>query len=388
MQFFTGYIEGYYGKLLEWHDRDRLLDGLEAAGMTSYFYAPKDDAFHRQFWRQTYDAAWRRAFKRFTGKAVTKDIQIIAGISPGLDFDFASLDQADAAGGDFNILLDKALMLLADGANVIGLLMDDIAADFDLRAGSFTSEGAAHAALTNRLGAALNAPIILVPRIYADSLIKSDDPQSKTYLKDLARDLEPHHKVVYCGDDIVAVQPGNDRDGCLHPSKVIIWDNFYANDYCPRRLFLGPWRAVNLPDVMLNPTGMIETDLLLLDLMSLFKNKRQKNEGYLRPEHLALWRKTISKRGVPDAFFVISYYFDTPHGFPMNFVRPSSDDALAALEILLWRWKAPLQREWYSCLMGLKQDILLSDGQLSLERLEKTQLQPLVSRVNSLDVNS
>ena len=52
---------------------------------------------HRQFWRQTYDAAWRRAFKRFTGKAVTKDIQIIAGISPGLDFDFASSDQADAA---------------------------------------------------------------------------------------------------------------------------------------------------------------------------------------------------------------------------------------------------------------------------------------------------
>ena len=72
----------------------------------------------------------------------------------------------------------------------------------------------------------------------------------------------------------------------------------------------------------------------------------------------------------------------------MNFVRPSTDDALAALEILLWRWKAPLQREWYSCLMGLKQDILLSDGQLSLERLEKTQLQPLVSRVNSFNVNS
>ena len=41
MQFFTGYIEGYYGKLLAWHDRDRLLDGLEAVGMTSYFYAPK-----------------------------------------------------------------------------------------------------------------------------------------------------------------------------------------------------------------------------------------------------------------------------------------------------------------------------------------------------------
>ena len=387
-QLFTGYIEGYYGRLLEWQDRDRLLDGLEAAGMTSYFYAPKDDACQRQFWRQTHDAAWRRAFTRFAGKAATKDIQIIAGISPGLDFDYASLDQANDAGGDFTILLNKALMLLADGASFIALLMDDIAADFERRAGSFASEGTAHAVLTNRLGAAIDVPIILVPRIYADSLVTSDDSQSKTYLKDLARDLEPHHRVVYCGDDIVAVQPRNDKDGCLNPSAVIIWDNFYANDYCPRRLFLGPWRAVKLPDVMLNPTGMLETDLLLLDLMSLLKNKGQKNEDYLRPEHLASWRKAISKRGVPEAFFVISYYLDAPSGFPVNFVRPSSDDALAALEILLWRWKAPLQREWYGCLMGLKQDILLSEGRLSSERLEKTQLQPLVSRVNSLKVNS
>ena len=280
MQFFTGYIEGYYGKLLAWHDRDRLLDGLEAVGMTSYFYAPKDDAFHRQFWRQTYDAAWRRAFKRFTGKAVTKDIQIVAGISPGLDFDFASLDQANSAGGDFTILLDKALMLLADGANVIALLMDDVAADFDLRAGSFTSEGTAHAVLTNRLGAALNAPIILVPRIYADSLIKSDDPQSKTYLKDLARDLEPHHKVVYCGDDIVAVQPGNDRDGCLHPSKVIIWDNFYANDYCPTRLFLGDitgrdFFRGNPYGHVINGTGLINTDEFLIS--KVFDKKKKIN---------------------------------------------------------------------------------------------------------------
>ena len=67
----------------------------------------------------------------------------------------------------------------------------------------------------------------------------------------------------------------------------------------------------------------------------------------------------------------------------MNFVRPSTDDALAALEILLWRWKAPLQREWYSCLMGLKQDILLSNGELSLERIEKTQMAPLAHQLRS-----
>ena len=41
---FTGYIEGYYGRLLDWRDRNRLLGGVAAAAMTSYFYAPKEDA--------------------------------------------------------------------------------------------------------------------------------------------------------------------------------------------------------------------------------------------------------------------------------------------------------------------------------------------------------
>ena len=118
--------------------------------------------------------------------------------------------------------------------------------------------------------------------------------------------------MVYCGDDIVAVQPGNDRDGCLHPSKVIIWDNFYANDYCPRRLFLGPWRAVNLPDVMLNPTGMIETDLLLLDLMSLFKNKRQKTKAICVQSIWPRGAKRLAKRGVPTHFLL----------FPIILTRP------------------------------------------------------------------
>jgi len=53
---------------------------------------------------------------------------------------------------------------------------------------------------------------------------------------------------------------------------------------------------------------------------------------------------------------------------------------------LLWRWKSPLQREWYPHLMGLKQDILLSNGKLSLERIEKTQMAPLARQLSSYAV--
>jgi len=374
---FTGYIEGYYGRLLDWRDRNRLLGGVAAVGMTSYFFAPKEDARHRQFWRQPYEKAWQAEFTQFAATAAAKNIHLIAGVAPGLDFDFASLDASIDQKNDFTILVAKARQFLANGASMIALLMDDIAADFEARSGSFTNEGRAHAALANRLGLAIDAAIIIVPRIYADSLITPDDTQSFTYLEQFVGHLDPQHQVVYCGDDIVAPRPFGDAGGHLDLASIIIWDNFYANDYCPRRLFLGPWRSADMPHIMLNPTGMIETDLLLLGLVAGARDQagRGSEAGKI------YWRELIQKAAVPDAFFDIAAYFDAPYGFAAEFPMPSAKTALAALEILLWRWKSPLQLEWYPHLMGLKQDILLANGELPLERIGKTQMAPLARQL-------
>lgn len=374
---FTGYIEGYYGRLLDWRNRNRLLGGVAAAGMTSYFYAPKEDACHRVFWREPYDKAWQAEFTQFAATAAAKNIHLIAGIAPGLDFDFASLDASMDQKNDFTILVAKAHQFLANGASMIALLMDDIAADFEARSGSCTNEGRAHAALANRLGLAIDAAIIIVPRIYADSLIMPDDAQSLTYLDQFTGHLDPQHQVVYCGGDIVAPRPFGDAGGHLNPASIIIWDNFYANDYCPRRLFLGPWRSADMPHIMLNPTGMIETDLLLLGLVAGARDQAGRGSEAGKTH----WRELMQKAAVPDAFFDIAAYFDAPYGFAAEFEMPSPKTALAALDILLWRWKSPLQREWYPHLMGLKHDILLSNGELSLERIEKTQMAPLTHKL-------
>ena len=109
---------------------------------------------------------------------------------------------------------------------------------------------------------------------------------------------------------------------------MIIWDNFYANDYCPRRLFLGPWRAVNLPDVMLNPTGMIETDLLLLDLMSLFKKLTFVIS--IICQYFIMWIKlqiTITQLQVLDYFDDPTRKFTMQHSF-RRILRSSSNDEL------------------------------------------------------------
>jgi hypothetical protein len=123
---------------------------------------------------------------------------------------------------------------------------------------------------------------------------------------------------------------------------------------------------------------MIETDLLLLELMAGARNQagRGSEAGKI------YWRELMQKAAVPDVFFDIAAYFDTPYGFAAEFAMPSAKTALAALDILLWRWKSPLQREWYPHLMGLKQDILLAKGELPLERIEKTQMAPLAHQLS------
>ena len=193
-----------------------------------------------------------------------------------------------------------------------------------------------------------------------DSLVDVADPHSLSYLKDLTAALAPDCPIVYCGNDIVAHRIGGDASGYIADGRLLIWDNFYANDYCPRRLFIGPWRRpAEASNILLNPTGLIETDKLLLEVM-------------LIGDDVDKWRDLLGQH-LPPAFFTVAYYFDAPYGFAPKFAPPPVEVALAAVDQLLWQWKSRLQREWYPVLMGLKQDLLIADQQMLDERIAKTQ---------------
>ena len=62
---------------------------------------------------------------------------------------------------------------------------------------------------------AVDRPVIVVPRIYADSLVDATDPHSLSYLKDLTTTLAPDCPIVYCGNDIVAHRIGGDASAIL-----------------------------------------------------------------------------------------------------------------------------------------------------------------------------
>lgn len=374
-----GYIEGYYGKLLSWEERSRIIDSLSNLDMTHYAYAPKEDERHRLHWREPYDLSWRDNFKRLCDQAYKHEITVLAGIAPGLDFDFAHLDFAQRGdGSDFTRLVQKARQLRGDGADSIMLLMDDIDEAFVAHRGDFDSEGKAHAELCNRLSEELQEPCIVVPRVYANELASG----SENYVPDFVSTLSAEQTLVYCGKSIVADKPMVDDylellpDNHSHSKKaqhrVVIWDNLYANDYCPRRLFTCAWTGRdNCRDILLNPTGMIETDLLLLELMAHSTKDNTTTLGQLEEIRFAV----LKQHGVPDCFSEVAEHFNNPQVSGTEPTTLSSPGSLQreSVEHLLWKWKSPLSREWYPFLMGLRQDLALSSRDMELERLHKSQ---------------
>ena len=87
----SGYIEGYYGKLLTWENRKKIIKSIKNNNMNTYLYAPKEDIKNRLRWRETYSKNWRNKFQDFTQYAKKNKTQVIAGIAPGLDFEYNSI---------------------------------------------------------------------------------------------------------------------------------------------------------------------------------------------------------------------------------------------------------------------------------------------------------
>ena len=140
-----GYIEGYYGRLLSWESRAFIVKSLHKNKMNTYFYCPKEDVCHRISWRKKYSKKWRLNFQNFTQLSRKNNINVIAGIAPGLDFNFKELHNVsiNEENSDFELLFKKAKQLLEDGASSIALMLDDIPNDFKKKFGMspLTSSG-------------------------------------------------------------------------------------------------------------------------------------------------------------------------------------------------------------------------------------------------------
>jgi len=369
----NGYIEGYYGRLLSWQERSQMLETLSDLGMSTYLYAPKEDPCHRLDWRQPWGRDWEAGFSELARQAQDLGLHLMAGVAPGLDFDFGSFT---GTGNDMEILCRKTHRLKTLGASSVMLLMDDIDADFSERSGHFSTEGEAHAALANAISSRIGEPVSLTPRVYADEI----QDKAEGYLETMLKTLDPRHLITWCGAYIVDPEPGLETSALgrfeLPPERVIFRDNLYANDYCPRQLWLGPWQGRdNIRQIMLHPTGLPYTDRLLLSVMAAGPDRQR-------------WASTLRDHGVPEEFHLLASFFDLPPDLRKPIDETPFDQGripawLDALDRLLWKWKSPLAREWYPYLMALRGDLLRLDGQMNELRIRKTYPPALEATIRS-----
>tara|TARA_X000000950_G_C13514865_1_gene497212 strand:- start:238 stop:633 length:396 start_codon:yes stop_codon:yes gene_type:complete len=130
---------------------------------------------------------------------------------------------------------------------------------------------------------------------------------------------------------------------------------------------------------MINPTGLIETDLLIIDIVGTqLKHNKYKN-----------WRSVIVKNNIPFQFFLISKYFKSPD-FTDNCKLKTFNyniNDIRVLDYLLWNWHSNISREWYPFLMGLKVDLQINLGVLPNNRIIKTQTNPLAYKILEKELN-
>ncbi len=110
-------IEGFYGPPYSHVQRLELLRWLPTAGLTDYAYGPKDDAFHRESWREPYPSAELALLAETAAVARDVGVTLTLSVSPGLDWQGAA---------DHAALAAKLRQLYDLGVRSLGVYWDDV----------------------------------------------------------------------------------------------------------------------------------------------------------------------------------------------------------------------------------------------------------------------
>ena len=235
-----GIVEGFYG--VPWSHQDRLdilrFEGLHA--MNAYYYAPKDDPYHRKLWAEPYPPDQMKQLGELVDTARANFVDFCFANSPGLSMTCSS----DA---DFAKLTTKLDSVAKLGVSCFALFLDDVPQDLQNPAdrARFKTLAEAHVYVTNKLDHYLKAQspknhLTVTPTTYTNAW------GSRDYIKELGPNVDPDVDLVWTGTKTVSptitVAEAEEWGRYLH-RPPLVWDNFPVNDGIPWRLNLGPLRG-------------------------------------------------------------------------------------------------------------------------------------------------
>ncbi|MER6924093.1 beta-N-acetylglucosaminidase domain-containing protein, partial [Streptomyces spiralis] len=238
-----GTTEGFYGT--PWTHEQRLaqLDFMGRTKQNRYLYAPGDDPYRQDRWREPYPAAQRAAFRELAERARRNHVTLAWAVAPGQSLCFAS----DA---DVQALTRKLDAMWALGFRAFQLQFQDVSysewhcgADPDRFGSGPEAAARAQARVANAVARHLTerhpgaVPLSLMPtEFYEDG--------TTPYRQALAGELDESVQVAWTGVGVVprtitGGELAEAREAFGHP--LVTMDNYPVNDYAEDRIFLGPY---------------------------------------------------------------------------------------------------------------------------------------------------
>ena len=222
-----GIVEGFYGTPWNFDIRADLLKFCGEYNLNSYIYAPKDDPYHRDKWREPYPDEKIKELKNLVYIALQNNVHFIFAVSPGLDLHY----EGEKGEEDFQFMLNKLDSMYNIGIRDFAIFFDDLSGE---------QSGSNQAYFLNKLQNSLDKkyldvyPLITVPTEYTKNWMIDSEGHIKKYTQEFSSILNKNIIVLYTGDDVVcdgiseeSYQAAKD----IYNRDLGIWWNYPVNDY-------------------------------------------------------------------------------------------------------------------------------------------------------------
>lgn len=221
-----GYIEGFYGPTWENEKRISVMMLMAKYKMNTFFYAPKDDIYHRDKWRDLYPEKELGELRNLFETATENELDFHWAIGPGLSYKYTSDD-------DFNKLMSKIKSIYNIGVRNFGLLLDDIAWEFQYEEDSkeFGEIVNAHIDLVNKTYNALKAFDSSINLTVCPTQYSGDE--NGYYISKFGSGIPSDVDLFWTGAEICSrIQTVREADALMRSSKhkPLYWDNYPVND--------------------------------------------------------------------------------------------------------------------------------------------------------------
>lgn len=258
-----GVVEGFYGTPWTKAQRVDIIKFCEKVGLNAYMYAPKDDPYHREKWREAYPPEKLNELSKLVKTAKKNNVKFIFAISPGLDARYSllrgSMDQAAMA--------NKLEAMYDIGIRDFAVFFDDIK----------EHDGEGQSDLVNWLNENFVkkhddvSPLIVVPTEYYFADMKDGSGYAKPYTRDFSKRIAQGVLPLFTGDGVVCdgiTEETLEDAERLYGRKLGIWWNYPVTDYLEQKLALGPVEKLpkggDIPAIFFNPMKYEELSKIAL----------------------------------------------------------------------------------------------------------------------------